>query len=317
MSMKKFFEIAAAVGLAATAAELIASAYMFNKVMTRSRLDTETATQMSGTDWGKYVPMIEERREFMLSCKHRELYEQSFDGVRLHATYFPRGDEKTVAICLHGYTSRGMNDYVALSDFYLKKNISMLLPDLRGHGSSQGKYVGFGCLDRRDLMYWINRIIVQNGEDVQIILHGTSLGGATVLMSTGLSLPPQVKGVVSDCGFTSPREVFTHVLKNWYHMPAFPMLNICNVYSKVLAGYTMDECDSKIEVEKSKVPFLLIHGSEDTFVPAYMCDDIAMHCATKVTKLIVEGAAHAESYYKDMEAYEDALDTFLKENLGK
>lgn len=62
------------------------------------------------------------------------------------------------------------------------------------------------------------------GEDAEILLHGTSMGGATVLMMTGLKLPEQVKGVVSDCAFTSPKEVFTHVLHSMYHLPAFPLI---------------------------------------------------------------------------------------------
>ncbi len=71
---------------------------------------------------------------------------------------------------------------------------------------------------------WIHWLIQEVGEDVEIVLHGTSMGGATVLMTSGLELPAQVKGIVSDCGFTSPKEVFTHVLNSMYHLPAFPVI---------------------------------------------------------------------------------------------
>ena len=79
-----------------------------------------------------------------------------------------------------------------------------------------------------------------------------------------------------------------------------------------LAGYGMDECNAKREVAKAKIPILFIHGSKDTFVPVSMCHELYENCASPKKKLIVEGAAHGESYFKNMEAYEKALDEFTE-----
>lgn len=307
--MKALKWIAVGVGVLAVA-ELGASAYMYRRTMTRTKQDVERTIKMSGTDWKQYVPVIEQRRKYMLSQPHEDVYMESEDRLKLHATYFPQGDEKKVVICFHGYTSEGMNDYVGLSDYYLKRGYSMLLVDERAHGQSEGRFIGFGNLDRKDGMLWMKWIIKKCGSDVNILLHGTSMGGATVLMASGLQLPKQVKGIVSDCGFTSPKEVFTHVLHSMYHMPAFPMIQIAGVMNRIFAGYGLDDCNAAREVQKATVPILLIHGSKDTFVPCDMCHEIARNCKSKVTKLIVEGAAHAESYYKDMTAYENALTKF-------
>lgn len=267
---------------------------------------------------------MQDRKAFMLAQDHREVSRMSFDNLKLHATFFPALDEyvdktdvaagkKKAVICFHGYTSKGMSDYIGLSDYYLKRGYAMLLPDARAHGESEGEYIGFGCLDRKDALVWIRWVIQELGEDVEIILHGTSMGGATVLMASGLELPPQVKGIVSDCGFTSPKEVFTHVLNSMYHLPAFPVIQGADIMNRKLAGYGMDECNAKREVARAKVPILFIHGSNDTFVPARMCDEIYDCCASPKKKLIVEGAAHAESYYKDTEKYEQALNEFFQE----
>ena len=170
--------------------------------------------------------------------------------------------------------------------------------------------IGFGCLDRYDALGWIRWVVDKCGEDVQIFLHGTSMGGATVLMTGGLELPEQVKGIISDCGFTSPKEVFTHVLHSMYHLPAFPMIQIADAVNRKKAGYGLDECNAAREAEKIRIPVLLIHGDADTFVPCSMCQKIYENCAS-AKQLIVEGAGHAESYYKDRKAYEKALDDFL------
>lgn len=287
------------------------SLYFYKRTMKRAKAKTERTMKMAGTDWSQYATFIAKRREYFMAQPHRDVSITSHDGLKLHATYFPGADEKRVVLCFHGYTSEGMKDYIALSDYYLRRGYGMLLVDERAHGKSEGEYIGFGCLDRQDALGWIRWMIRHCGEDVQLLLHGTSMGGATVLMASGLRLPSQVKGIISDCGFTSPKEVFTHVLHSMYHLPAFPVIQIADIVNRKCAGYGMDECNAAREVKKATVPILLIHGDADTFVPAWMCDEIYKNCASQKTKLIVRGAAHAESYYKDTAAYEQALDTFI------
>ena len=301
----------------ATTAGLLAAAgigetvYFYNRTMKRGNARTERTTKMSGTDWEKYFPLMEERKKYVLAQEHRDVYLTSFDGLKLHATYFPAENaENKLVICFHGYTGEGLSNHVAIADYFLKRGYAMLMPDARAHGGSEGEYIGFGCLDRKDALSWIDWAIGECGHNVRILLHGTSMGGATVLMASGLRLPENVKGIVSDCGFTSPKEVFTHVLHHMYHLPAFPAIQGADVLNRRLAGYGMDECNASREVRKATVPILFIHGSADTFVPCSMCYEIYENCSSPKELLIVEGAAHAESYYKEMEAYENALTKF-------
>lgn len=328
MVMGVLKNIVIATGLLA-AAGIGETVYFYNRTMKRGNARTDRTMKMSGTDWEKYFPLMEERGKFVMAQPHKDVYLTSFDGLKLHATYFPAvnddrsdgsGDAENtdsaagkLVICFHGYTGEGLSNHVAIADYFLKRGYAMLLPDARAHGESEGKYIGFGCLDRQDALGWIQWAIQECGEDIRIMLHGTSMGGATVLMTSSLKLPGNVKGIVSDCGFTSPKEVFTHVLNNMYHLPAFPAIQGADLINRKLAGYGMDECNASREVRKATVPILFIHGSADTFVPCSMCHKIYDNCRSPKRKLIVEGAAHAESYYKDMETYEKALTEFAEE----
>lgn len=309
--MKKILKGTAIAAGALAAVEAGASAYLYRRTMKRSNTDVGRTMKMAGTDWNLHMPLIQERKERMLTYPHEDVYQKSGDGLNLHAVYFPQEQDRLV-ICFHGYTGQAMSDFSGLSEYYLTRGYSMLQVDQRAHGKSEGEYIGFGCLDRIDACAWIDWVIRQCGESVKIVLHGISMGASTVLMTSGLSLPPQVKGVISDCAFTSPKEVFTHVLHSMYHMPAFPIMQITDSINQKKAGYGLDECNAAREVRKAKVPILLIHGDADTFVPCSMCDEIEKNCASRTTKLIVKGAAHAESYYKDMEAYEQAMTEFLE-----
>lgn len=310
--MKKWWKGILILTGAASAATAGGTAYFYRRVMKRNKMKVEDTMKMSGTDWSQYRELLEGRKTYLMSRPHEDVYITSEDGLRLHGTFFP-GTEgaKKIAICLHGYTSQGMSDYIGLSDYYLKRGFAMLLPDARAHGKSEGEYVGFGCLDRRDLMRWIDWTLKKCGEDVQILLHGNSMGGATVLMASGLKLPGQVKGIISDCGFTSAKEVFSHVLRSWYHLPAFPMIQIADLVNRRRAGYGLDECNAKREVRKATVPILLIHGSKDDFVPCRMCREIYENCKPGTRMVIIEGAAHGESYFKDMKKYEEAMTEFI------
>lgn len=322
MKIKKIFGTGLACAGVLAAAGAVEITYFYRRTMIRQNAKMDKTVKMAGTDWSQYGAMLAERKQFMLEQPHEDVWIETFDGLRLHGVYFPpiqdscshSCDKKRVVICLHGYTSRSMQDFTGLTDYYFKHGYAMLQPDARAHGESEGDYIGFGCLDRKDLLQWIDWVVDTCGSDTEIILHGISMGASTALMASSLMLPKQIKGIVSDCAFTSPKEVFTHVLHTMYHLPAFPVIQGVEVVNRIFAGYGMDECNAKREVKKASVPILFIHGENDTFVPAGMCREIYACCKAPKKMLIVEGAAHGESYYKDTKAYEHALDDFL-ENL--
>lgn len=308
------------IGTAAAAAEYGIAAYFFRRTMIRQNAKTERTMDMSGTDWEQYMPKFKVWKAWMLTQPHEDVYIHSRDGLKLHGTYFPgqQGEgRKKIILAFHGYTSKGMSDYIGLSNYYLKRGYEMLLVDERAHGESEGTYIGFGCLDRLDAVRWIKYVEDKLGKDCEVWLHGTSMGGATVLMTGGLNLPECVKGVISDCAFTNAWDVFAHVLKSMYHLPAFPILNIADQMISARAGYRLKECDSSEEIKKIKIPLLLIHGDADTFVPCWMGKKIYDACTGPKDILIVKGAGHCESYYKDQAAYEEKLTAFLEERGNK
>ncbi len=311
MGLLKIAAGVALAGVAGAAAEYGIASYFYNRTMIRSNAKRERTQKMAGTDWDRYIPHIRECKEKLADCPHEDMYIMSEDGLKLHATYFPCENSKKVVICFHGYTSEGLNDYSTLAIFYLNHGYNLLIVDERAHGKSEGKYIGFGCLDRHDAKLWIHEMIEKLGEDCRILLHGDSMGGATVLMTTGLELPPQVKAAISDCAFTSAWDVFTAVLKNMYHMPAFPLMQIANKMVKERAGYELNECDARVEVAKAKIPVLFIHGDADTFVPCSMVQELYDACKTEKKLLIIEGAGHVESCYRDEELYQGAIESFI------
>ena len=311
MKIGNFLSVSGMAMAAATVGSYGISKYFFNRTMIRSNAKREKTKEMAGTDWELYIPKIRDCKERLKEYDHEDWYITSEDGLRLHATYFPVKDSMKTVICFHGYTSEGLNDYSTLAIFYRNHGFNLLIVDERAHGKSEGTYIGFGTLDRKDALLWIQKVCEYQGERVRILLHGDSMGGATVLMTSGLELPSQVKAIVSDCAFTSAWEVFESVLKNMYHMPAFPVLHTANEMVKRNAGYDLRECNAKQEVAKAKIPILFLHGREDTFVPCEMAYQLYDACRTEKKLVIIEGAGHVESCYKDPVLFEGAIEEFI------
>ena len=84
----------------------------------------------------------------------------------------------------------------------IEMGFTVLMPGLRGHGESTGHYIGMGWHNRLDMLRWIDEI-VRDDPEAEIVLFGISMGGATVMMTSGEALPPNVKVIVEDCGYTS------------------------------------------------------------------------------------------------------------------
>ncbi len=288
-----------------------AATYFFRRTMIRNHAKVDRTRKMAGTEWDQYIPKIHEAKEWLMEQKHEEVWVKSRDGLRLFGTHFPCEGSKKAVICFHGYTSMGLNDYSTLAKFYLEQGFHLLIVDERAHGKSEGTYIGFGCLDRYDAKVWIDYLIRRLGENCEILLHGDSMGASTVLMTTGLKLPKQVKAAVSDCAFTSAWEVFQSVLKHMYHLPPFPLLSIADRMVKRKAGYGLDECNARNEVKKATIPILFIHGENDTFVPCNMVYELYQACASEKKLLVIKGAGHVESCYKETEQYEEAIKSFI------
>lgn len=205
-------------------------------------------------------------------------------------------------ICVHGYTSgpKGMGSY---AKHYYDRGFNILLPSLRGHDLSEHQHISMGWLDRLDVVDWIQYLINTYNSDIQIVLHGVSMGSATVMMATGEHLPFNVKCCIADCGFSSVWDEFKNELKATYHLSTFPTLYSASLVSKVFGGYGFKEASSIEQLKKSKTPTLFIHGEKDEFVPYRMLDLNYNAASCEKEKLSIPDAEHADSHLIHPEIY--------------
>ena len=233
----------------------------------------------------------------------------SFDNLNLHAyKVLNQNDSNKWVITVHGYTSEGIN-MSSYAKKYYDIGYNVLIPDLRSHGLSEGDYIGMGWDDRLDIIDWINTILEYN-PNAEIVLHGVSMGAATVSMVSGEDLPSNVKAIVADCGYTSVWDEFAYQLDDLFSLPEFPILNVSSLVAKVRAGYFLGEASTLKQVAKSKTPILFIHGDEDDFVPYYMMEELYNATSSEKEMLTIKNAGHAKASEVDTETYWTTVSNF-------
>lgn len=318
MNVIPFIVTAAGIAAAGAAGCYAGARTLFNRVIPRQdELRVDIDEMADAEKWKVYVEDIHRVKEKLLVRPSEHVTIKSRDDLTLHGDLFLAEEpSKRTAILFHGYTSCGMNDCSNMAEYFMEHGFNALIVDQRSHGKSEGKYIGFGILDRFDCIKWINYVTERLGEDSEIVLYGVSMGGATVLMSCGTEgFPANVRAVIADCAFTTPYDVFKHILRRDYHLPPHPIMDINDRMCRQKAGYGFKDYSTLDAVENAPCPILFIHGSEDMFVPTEMSVRNYNVCGGEKRLLLVDNAGHAASLYENRPLYEKTVTEFLKEYL--
>lgn len=261
--------------------------------------------------WGRYAERIAHAAAEISTYPKESAEIVSRDGLQLRGWFFPAEQARGSIVLMHGFRGEGLRDFTAVIPFYHRLGLHILVPDERAHGRSEGKYICFGTKERYDCADWLQWVNHRVGETLPLFLNGVSMGGTIVLAAQGLPMPANLRGVIADCGFTSPWEIMGHVCRNGYHCPEQFFLPICNALSRWLAGWDYREINTLEVMKTCRVPVLFIHGEKDTFVPPAMTLENYAACASEKELLLVEGAGHAVSFLEDTPRCEQVMEAFI------
>jgi len=234
---------------------------------------------------------------------------RSPDGLLLSGRYYHIRDGAPLDIGFHGYRSSPMRDFSGGSSLSFHMGHNLLLVDQRAHGKSEGRTITFGIREREDCLAWIYYTLERFGPDTKILLYGISMGAATVLMASGLSLPVNVKGIIADCPYSSPMDIILHVgrkmpIPNWIIDP------FVTIGARIFGGFDIRTTTAEEAVTKATIPILLIHGESDRIVPCDMSKCIADANPQFVSRHTFPGADHGISFLTDEERYRKIVSEF-------
>ena len=262
----------------------------------------------------EYQRQMEEGEAWLKAQNMESVHLKSHDGLDLCAHFLNIGAKKTL-ILFHGYRSRAFRDFSCVGEYYKGLGYNLLFVDQRAHGESEGEHITFGVKERLDCVRWAKYIDERIGGE--IILDGLSMGATTVLMAAGEHLPASVKGIIADCGFTSPKEIMLKVMETDLKIRCRPLFDLVALLVKIRAGFAVDEYSTVEALKKNRLPILFIHGTGDKFVPCEMTKTAYNACPSEKTLVLIKGAGHGTSYLKEPETCKEALQAFLKKYTGE
>ncbi len=301
--------------LAVFALLLISGGYTFwTACVRRKELPWLVEEELQKTSYGKYCKYIRHSVAYLNDHNAQEVSVTSYDGLKLSGTWLETENPKGTIILAHGYRSCKLVEFSMVLDFYQGYGLNILLPDQRAHGKSEGKIITFGVKECQDMKKWI-RWVNKNQGNRPIILSGLSMGASTVLFLADEKLPANVKGIIADCGFTSPWEIISSVFRRVTHLPAAPSLWVAEVFARMFGDFSLRQKNTKEVLKSSRLPVLMVHGIDDGFVPCEMTQQGYDACTGEKELFLVEGADHGLSFLQDTQHYKEKVLAFLDRNL--
>ncbi len=294
---------------------VVSGAYVFIVACVRRKdLPWLVKEKINKTPYGKYFDLIVSSDRWLKEHNARDVYTVSDDGLKLHGLWVPVDNAKGTILLVHGYRSTMLVDFGPAMEYYHNRGMNLLIPEQRCHGKSEGRYITFGVKESRDVLCWLKMHNERFGK-VPVILSGLSMGASTVLFLADKQLPDNVKGLIADCGFTSPKAILSTVFTRVTHLPAVPSLWFTDLFARLFAGFGLSEEDSRKTLQKNRLPIIMVHGIDDDFVPCEMTRQGYDVCTGSKQLLLVEGAGHGVSFLVDKRRYTEMIEEFLAENV--
>lgn len=271
-----------------------------------------------GPAYDVFHEVIERGIRTVIDAKEYETVEiTSIDGLKLRGRYYHRRDGAPLVIFFHGYHGNFYRDGNGIYSYSKKNGINLLLASQRSQGLSEGKSITFGIMERHDCKSWVEYAINRFGADVKIDLFGLSMGAATVMMAADVGLPDNVKGILTDCGFSSPKEILCAVMDSM-KLPSKVMYPFAKLGAKWFGHFNLEETSAFESMKNCKLPVLFVHNDGDDFVPFWMSEKCYEACASEDKKFVkVKGVGHGLSWCLEPEKYQSAMVEFFEKTFGE
>ena len=281
--------------------------YYFRLAFARKK-PKSSGFSFSGSNDPEHKRRIAEGIKWFDSKEKEDIYIKSYDDLKLHSVYIKSdlSPEKLI-IMFHGYRS-SFKDFACAFEYYNSLGFGMMVVDQRSHGLSEGKLISYGVKERYDVVSWVEYAKERFGNDVDIYLDGISMGASTVMMAS--DIVTGVKGIIADCGYTSPKEIIIEVAKSM-HVPKL-FVHPVGILARIFGGFDYSY-STKTSLAKTNIPVIFVHGLADDFVPSYMTEQNYAACSSNKTIVLVENATHGYSFLVDEKGVKRALECFIAE----
>jgi fermentation-respiration switch protein FrsA (DUF1100 family) len=238
---------------------------------------------------------------------------RSEDGVPLRAWWIEGKDgdagQGRAAILVHGWNGDKSDEHVVgTAPIYSGNGYSVLVLDLRGHGESGGERRTLGYTETRDVRGALEWLKGRGYPSKRVVLHGWSMGGATVVRSapgTG------VAAVVEEAGYADLTLVLRDELPENSGLPRAFNLGAF-LAAKLLLDFdpwAVLPAEEAVRLREEGTPLLVIHSTRVEVVP-YEHANLFTRANPEADLWTLRGYDHVKAYRHP--EYEERLEAFLQ-----
>jgi len=233
------------------------------------------------------------------------------DGTRLNGWFYePDQPNGAAVLLLHGvgWNREQLLGYGAALE---KAGYRVLLPDLRGHGTSGG-FTTYGVLEEQDVQAWADWMLTRPGVR-SIYGVGVSLGASVLL--EGLNREKRFRAVVAEAPYSSFPEIAVERTKR--PLPEFvrflvpPFVGTALAWGRVRYGADLRKASALEAVRRTRTPVLLIHGMSDRGTDASNSVRLAAANPAVTSLWLVPGAGHANVRETARAEYDERMTAWL------
>lgn len=244
-------------------------------------------------------PVIETTPEFF-NLDYQEVWlpvkTESGKVERMHSWYIPSSSPNVkFLLYLHGNgVNIGAN--VTHANRFHRLGFSVLLPDYRGYGRSEGSFPTEATVYQDAAVAWDYLVKERKIQPSQIFIYGHSLGGAVAI---DLAVKhPDAAGLIVENSFTSIRDIVDY--QGVYRI--FPIDLILH-----------QRFDSISKVPSLQMPVLFIHGTADLRVPATMSQQLYDAAPQPKQLFLIPDAGHNNTAEVAGEKYFYVIQKFIQQ----
>jgi uncharacterized protein len=214
----------------------------------------------------------------------------------------------------HGVTENKLNS-IKYMNLFLKRGFNAILYDHRRHGETGGKTTSFGHYEKFDLKAIVDWLKNEKGSDLELGIHGESMGAATMLLYAGM-LEDGADFYIADCPFSDLKEQLKYRIKKEIKLPAVLFVSIADLLLRIRDKYSIHNVSPIAVIENIHHPILFIHSQEDDFILPSMTEDLFKQKKGPKMLYLASNGLHAQSFNKNRKDYENAIDEFLQKYIG-
>lgn len=208
----------------------------------------------------------------------------------------PRGAPRGTIVLLHGIGADKRLMLPAARPL-VDAGYRAVVPDLRGHGRSTGKYLTYGVVESRDISQLLDAVAARGTPLGPVAVYGYSYGGAVAMQLAARD--KRVRAAVIVSTFATLRGVVAD-----YEARLLPgvssLLPDAFVQSAVdeageMAAFNPDQASPRAAAARMTQPLLLIHGTADERIPFRHALSLARAAGARATLVPVPGGTHGSA----------------------